>query len=104
MSPPQIITTTSWYHVFDAWPVLVAVIVLLASCNKQEKSSPEKPTAQKTFTSPADAGAAFFEAAKSGDQNALLRSSAQKLRTCCFREILSRIRMHCRTSLLPTAR
>jgi lysylphosphatidylglycerol synthetase-like protein (DUF2156 family) len=54
------------------FPVLVAVIILLTSCSKQENVSTEKPAAQKTFTSPADAGAAFIEAAKSGDQSALL--------------------------------
>jgi DUF2950 family protein len=47
---------------------LFAVVALMVSCNK-----PESPkAAQKTFVSPADAGAAFFEAAESGDQGALL--------------------------------
>ncbi len=50
---------------------LLLTISLLASCNKSEKTTPEK-AAQKTFASPADAGAAFLEAAKSGDQSALL--------------------------------
>jgi Protein of unknown function (DUF2950) len=54
--------------VFAAPFVLIA---LLASCNKSENATPEKP-AQQTFASPADAGAAFLEAAKSGDQAALL--------------------------------
>ncbi len=61
-----------------------ALLVLLASmvaCNKPESNKPEsnKPESstpekalQTTFASPADAGAAFFEAAKSADQNALL--------------------------------
>lgn len=48
--------------------VLFAMILSLASCNKPESSQ----AAQKTFASPADAGAAFLEAAKSGDQSALL--------------------------------
>jgi Protein of unknown function (DUF2950) len=52
--------------------MLLAFVVSLVSCSKQENATTEKPAAQKTFASPADAGAAFFEAAKSGDQNALL--------------------------------
>lgn len=52
---------------------LLAAIVLLASCNKGESPQPESPKAvQTSFASPADAGAAFLEAAKSGDQSALL--------------------------------
>ena len=47
---------------------LLALIILLASCSKPEKSQ----AAQKTFASPAEAGTAFVEAAKSGDQSALL--------------------------------
>jgi hypothetical protein len=47
---------------------LLSLIVLLASCNKADSSRP----AQRTFASPADAGAAFMDAAKSGDQGALL--------------------------------
>lgn len=50
---------------------LFAAIALLVSCNKQEGPANEKTT-QKTFASPADAGAAFLEAAKSGDQGALV--------------------------------
>jgi DUF2950 family protein len=53
--------------------VLLAVVSLQISCKKQESpKSPHPEQAQKTFTSPADAGNAFFEAAKSGDQGALL--------------------------------
>jgi hypothetical protein len=44
------------------------LMISLASCNKSEDSK----TAQKTFASPTEAGAAFLEAAKSGDQGALL--------------------------------
>jgi len=44
------------------------LIISLASCNKSENSN----AAQKTFASPAEAGSAFLEAAKSGDQGALL--------------------------------
>ena len=48
--------------------MLFALIITLASCSKPEDSKP----LQKTFASPADAGAAFLEAAKSGDQGALV--------------------------------
>ena len=51
--------------------VLVALGILTASCNKSEKTTAEK-SAQKTFATPAEAGAAFLQAAKSGDQTALL--------------------------------
>lgn len=47
---------------------LFAVVTLLFSCSKQESSK----TVQETFVSPDDAGAAFLQAANSGDQNALL--------------------------------
>ena len=50
---------------------LLLTISSLASCNKSEKTTSEKAV-QKTFASPADAGAAFSDAAKSGDQSALL--------------------------------
>ena len=55
--------------------MLVTLFALLASfisCNKSAKPTAEKAAVQKTFASPADAGAAFLEAAKSGDQSALL--------------------------------
>lgn len=48
--------------------VLAALFLSFVSCNKSEPSQ----ATQKTFASPADAGAAFVEAAKLGDQNALL--------------------------------
>jgi hypothetical protein len=51
--------------------VLLLMITALTSCTKQEKTETAK-TAQRSFASPADAGAAFLEAAKSGDQAALL--------------------------------
>jgi hypothetical protein len=50
---------------------LFAAAISLASCSKSESSTPQKEAAQKTFASPADAGAAFSDAAKSGDQDAL---------------------------------
>jgi Protein of unknown function (DUF2950) len=53
--------------------MLLSSIVALVSCNKPENASTaEKAATQKTFASPAEAGAAFFDAAKSGDQAALL--------------------------------
>ena len=68
---------------------LLALFISLASCTKRpaaERSTSERPAregsmaqppaaqsaAQKTFASPADAGAALLEAAKAGDQTALL--------------------------------
>jgi hypothetical protein len=52
---------------------LLALIISLSSCSKPENAATtEKAAAQKTFASPADAGAAFLEAAKSRDQGALL--------------------------------
>jgi Protein of unknown function (DUF2950) len=50
---------------------LLVAITWLASCSKPEKTA-TTAVVQKTFASPADAGAAFLEAAKSGDQSALL--------------------------------
>ena len=50
---------------------MFVLVSLLASCKKTEKPI-EGKIAQKTFASPADAGAAFLQAAKSGDQGALL--------------------------------
>ena len=55
---------------------LIALILSLASCNKADNKPDNKPevskAAQKSFAAPADAGAAFLDAAKSGDQSALL--------------------------------
>jgi hypothetical protein len=51
---------------------LVAMSIFLASCNKAEDTKPEKRAAQKTFASPADAGAAFLDAAKSADKDTLV--------------------------------
>lgn len=51
--------------------LLVMIAGAVGSCGKPEKSSTES-TAQKTFATPEAAGAAFLEAAKSGDQAALL--------------------------------
>lgn len=53
--------------------VLMALmlVISLASCNRRSVTA-EDHQQQKTFASPADAGAALFEAAKNGDHNALL--------------------------------
>ena len=48
---------------------LLALLILFASC---KNSAEPKPAAQRTFATPAEAGAAFLDAAKSGDQQALL--------------------------------
>jgi hypothetical protein len=56
----------------------LVMFIPLASCNKVDKLKAEKKnptvqeTVQKSFTSPEDAGTAFYEAAKAGDQRALL--------------------------------
>ena len=54
------------------FPALLSLGMSLASCNRSESAKAEKEPVQKTFASPADAGAAFLEAANSGDQGALL--------------------------------
>jgi hypothetical protein len=53
---------------------LLVLAVSLASCGKAEKAAEKSGSqpAQRTFASPAEAGSAVFEAAKAGDQNALL--------------------------------
>lgn len=47
---------------------LFLLIIAQVGCNKTESA----PVVQRTFASPAEAGAAFLQAAKSGDQSALL--------------------------------
>ena len=52
-------------------PLLVlAITILLLSCNKHESTS--AAAKQETFASPEAAGQALFDAAKSGDQTALM--------------------------------
>ena len=52
---------------------LLLLTPLLISCSKAEiAGSPQHGAAQKTFASPEEASAAVVEAAKSGDQHALL--------------------------------
>lgn len=50
--------------------LLLTSILLMVSCNKREATN--STVAPKTFPSPEAAGQALFEAAKSGDQGALL--------------------------------
>ena len=50
---------------------LLALISSLVACNKQGNTAPEKAV-QRTFASPEDAGATLLDAAKSGDQAAML--------------------------------
>ena len=59
------------FRVLRLFTALLRLITGLAACNKPEARTSEK-TVQKTFASPAEAGAAFLEAAKSGDQGSLL--------------------------------
>jgi Protein of unknown function (DUF2950) len=56
---------TRGISVVTRW-LLLALIIPLAACNKSDKPS------IKTFASPDDAGNGLLEAAKSGDQNAVL--------------------------------
>ena len=54
---------------------------LAGLCNKPEKTA-TTAVVQKTFASPAEAGAAFLEAAKSGDQSALLAILRSRWQEC----------------------
>jgi Protein of unknown function (DUF2950) len=59
------------------FPVFLALVLALASCSRSESATDKdktdkKEASHKTFASPAEAGATFLEAAKSGDQGALL--------------------------------
>jgi Protein of unknown function (DUF2950) len=51
---------------------ILALTFSLASCKKSVNASAENKAVQKTFANPAEAGAAFIQAAQSGDQAALL--------------------------------
>jgi hypothetical protein len=65
-----------------------ALLALVAGAVSSCGNAPQKPatesTAQKAFATPADAGAAFLEAAKSGDQVALLAIFGPDGRTALF--------------------
>lgn len=60
---------TSWRWIF--WILITTLSFTLSSCNRSEKAAGPEAT-QKTFASPEVAGNALLEAAKSGDQGALL--------------------------------
>src|SRR5271170_735250 len=66
----------------------VAILVLAGSAIVACNSAPQKPAAesaaQKVFATPAEAGAAFLEAAKSGDQAALLAIFGPDGKTALF--------------------
>ena len=68
--------------------VWAALLVLVSGVVNSCGNAPQKPTtestAQKVFASPADAGAAFLEAAKSGDQAALLAIFGPDGKTALF--------------------
>jgi len=60
---PRLLRWTCWS--------LVTLLLAVVSCNRSEKTADVAGT-QKTFASPEDAGNAFLQAAKAGDQSALL--------------------------------
>lgn len=63
-------TNKRWWRNLMLLPLLLlATMLLLTSCSKRESTS---TTSQRTFTSPQTAGQTLFDAAQSGDQNALL--------------------------------
>lgn len=51
---------------------MFVLVISLASYNEAQNPHADVGAAQKTFASPTEAGAAFLQAAKSGDQDALL--------------------------------
>jgi Protein of unknown function (DUF2950) len=70
---------------------LFALAVSVASCSSRDTKGAEKTAepakasgAQKTFASPEAAGAALFEAAKAGDQNALMIVFGQDVKEILF--------------------
>jgi hypothetical protein len=70
---------------------LFALAVSVASCSSRDTKGAEKTAepakasgAQKTFASPEAAGAALFEAAKAGDQNALMVIFGQDVKEILF--------------------
>ena len=58
--------------------LLVTLIICLTGCNKSDQSS------AKVFASPDDAGSVLLQAAKSGDQNALLAIFGQESKDIIF--------------------
>jgi len=64
--------------------LLVLVSGVVGSCGNARQKPTTESTTQKVFASPADAGAAFLEAAKSGDQAALLAIFGPDGKTALF--------------------
>ncbi len=64
--------------------LLLLVASTVSSCGNAPQKTATEGTAQKVFVTPADAGAAFVEAAKSGDQAALLAIFGPDGRTALF--------------------
>ena len=64
--------------------LLVLVSGVVNSCGNAPQNPTTETTAQKVFASPAEAGAAFLEAAKSGDQAALLSIFGPDGKTALF--------------------
>lgn len=62
------LTTTSIVSML----VVLLLVFSLASCSRRNAEQEQGKVEQRTFASPADAGAALLDAAKKGDQNALL--------------------------------
>jgi hypothetical protein len=61
----------------SVWQVLAALLsltmmILISSCNKQEKPGPQAQAAQRTFASPEDAAKALVEAAQANSRDAML--------------------------------
>ncbi len=64
--------------------VLVLVGSVISSCNTAPQKPATETPAQKVFATPEEAGAAFLEAAKSGDQAALLAIFGPEGKTALF--------------------
>ncbi len=64
--------------------LLLLVAGTVSSCGNAPPKTATEGTAQKVFATPADAGAAFLEAAKSGDQAALLAIFGPDGKTALF--------------------
>jgi Protein of unknown function (DUF2950) len=64
--------------------LLVLIAGAVSSCVNAPQKTTTEGTAQKAFATPADAGAAFLEAAKSGDQAALLAIFGPDGKTALF--------------------
>ena len=63
---------------------LAALTLSIASCNKTGTTSAGSKEVQRTFATPADASAAFVQAAESGDQAALLAIFGPDAKTDLF--------------------